>query len=211
MTQNLRDTIGLGKDQWSTAVDALTKDSKVYAYPGGNYANVATYGVLYTYAALVKATLPVTENSAISAQGMCPAGWHVPYANEWIGLFKSIALDTDTAYSLTPGVNWPIIEGNYDYPAMASKMRYESWWNVTAPSDSKSPVGPDPARRGMGLKGTGNGATLGITGIRAYYGATKTTVGGEICFLNVDVWDDSPRFEWRSAAWGLYPARCKKN
>ncbi|MBE6182463.1 MAG: hypothetical protein E7148_07200 [Rikenellaceae bacterium] len=50
-----------------------------YWYPAGNRENVATLGLLYSY---TTATSGNTEANTEQVQGICPAGWHIPTADE---------------------------------------------------------------------------------------------------------------------------------
>ena len=54
-------------------------------YPRNNSSNVATYGYLYNWKAVMRNASP--SNSVPSGvQGICPTGWHVPSDAEWVQL-----------------------------------------------------------------------------------------------------------------------------
>lgn len=50
-------------------------------YPDGNSANVATYGYLYNWPAVMNNAEPTNENPS-GVLGVCPTGWHVPSYDE---------------------------------------------------------------------------------------------------------------------------------
>ncbi|MBQ6156066.1 MAG: choice-of-anchor J domain-containing protein [Bacteroidales bacterium] len=54
---------------------------RLYA-PGGNTANVATYGYLYNWPAVMNGS-ESSDATPSGVQGPCPTGWHVPSSNEW--------------------------------------------------------------------------------------------------------------------------------
>ncbi len=51
-----------------------------YWYPAGNRDNMATLGILYSYATATKGN--TSGDSTEQLQGICPAGWHIPTAEE---------------------------------------------------------------------------------------------------------------------------------
>lgn len=51
-------------------------------FPGGDSANVAKFGYLYNWLAVVKQTFPEVGQVSV-IQGICPDGWHVPDDTEW--------------------------------------------------------------------------------------------------------------------------------
>ena len=53
--------------------------------PNNDPANVAAYGYLYNWNAVMNGAEPSTANPS-GVQGICPYGWHVPSGNEWIQL-----------------------------------------------------------------------------------------------------------------------------
>jgi len=70
-----------------------------FAY-GDNQSNVATYGRIYTWAAVMNGAASSNSNPS-GVRGVCPAGWHVPSDNEWkqmemnLGMTQSEADNTD--------------------------------------------------------------------------------------------------------------------
>ncbi|GHV10658.1 hypothetical protein FACS1894162_5270 [Bacteroidia bacterium] len=75
MTENLRET------KYSDGTD-LVQDNTGYQYPNKDQANVATQGLLYTWAAATNNENASTDNQAGAThdaiQGICPDGWHLP-------------------------------------------------------------------------------------------------------------------------------------
>jgi len=51
-------------------------------YPNGNANNVAVYGYLYTWSAVMNGASSSSANPS-GVQGICPTGWHVPSRAEW--------------------------------------------------------------------------------------------------------------------------------
>ncbi len=58
-------------------------------YPANDSANVAVYGCLYNWPAVMKGAVVSEENPA-DVQGICPKGWHVPSGSEWSQLINSV-------------------------------------------------------------------------------------------------------------------------
>ena len=56
--------------------------TKYYFTYGDNESNVATYGRLYTWAAIMNGVSSSNSNPS-GVQGVCPDGWHVPSESEW--------------------------------------------------------------------------------------------------------------------------------
>ena len=127
MAENLRTTryangtaIGLGND-FSTTTAYLY-------YPNDDSSNVATYGYLYNWAAVMHWASSSTANPS-GVQGVCPNGWHVPSDAEWTQL---------TDYMRTqPGY---MASGNADHLAKALAATWG--WNS---SDEPDAPGNDPS------------------------------------------------------------------
>jgi uncharacterized protein (TIGR02145 family) len=73
-------------------------------YPGNNSSNVSTYGYLYNWAAVMHGAASSNANPS-RVQGICPAGWHVPSANEWTAL-TSFVYSHRSAYACYGSINW---------------------------------------------------------------------------------------------------------
>lgn len=63
-------------------------------YPGGDSANVAKYGFLYNWLAVVKQN-SLEESQTVVVQGICPLGWHVPDDSEWTELTDFVSNQDD--------------------------------------------------------------------------------------------------------------------
>ncbi|GHV12728.1 hypothetical protein FACS1894162_8780 [Bacteroidia bacterium] len=110
MTENLRDSADLTNQVNVTATDYATK---AFQYPNKAVANVATQGLLYTWAAATGRTGISTDEAAVNVttdtliQGICPTDWHIPTDAEWSELETVIALDATNNYATDGAVAWP--------------------------------------------------------------------------------------------------------
>jgi len=71
-----------------TAIAAGTEASTTVPYryaPGNNESNVASYGYLYNWPAVMNGASSSDANPS-GVQGICPNGWHVPSSTEWMQL-----------------------------------------------------------------------------------------------------------------------------
>lgn len=59
-------------------------------YPNGNASNVATYGYLYNWKAVMRRSSSSSSNPS-GVQGICPTGWHVPSDAEWTQLTNYVS------------------------------------------------------------------------------------------------------------------------
>ncbi|GHV12741.1 hypothetical protein FACS1894162_8790 [Bacteroidia bacterium] len=111
MTENVRDSAGLTY-QVNVAADNYTL--KAYQYPENEGANVATHGLLYTWAGATGRASISTNEAAVGVttdtliQGICPADWHIPTDAEWSELETVIALDATNNYATDAAVAWPL-------------------------------------------------------------------------------------------------------
>ena len=84
MKENLRNTHYAD----GTEIEHSNMDSETtayYDYPNGNANNVATYGLLYNWKAVMHNDASSDANPS-GVQGICPNGWHVPSLAEWAQL-----------------------------------------------------------------------------------------------------------------------------
>ena len=81
MKENLRTRKYADNTPISLGTTASTTDAYRY-YPNNDSANVATYGYLYNWVALMHGA---GASNAIpsNVQGVCPDGWHLPSQGEW--------------------------------------------------------------------------------------------------------------------------------
>ena len=92
MKENLRTT----RYADGAAIDpgASTSTTTAFRYaPNGDTSNVATYGYLYNWAAVMKGASSSATPSGV--QGICPEGWHVPSDAEWDTLTNYVGSQTD--------------------------------------------------------------------------------------------------------------------
>jgi len=75
--------ISLGNSTTSTS-------TKYRYYPNNNSSNVATYGYLYNWPAVMNGASASSANPS-GVQGVCPNGWHVPSDAEWIQLTNYVS------------------------------------------------------------------------------------------------------------------------
>ncbi len=84
MAENLRTT----KYSNGTTIEDVTSTSIETAYrcaPNDDMNNVATYGYLYNWVAVMNGASSSNANPS-GVQGICPVGWHVPSDAEWTQL-----------------------------------------------------------------------------------------------------------------------------
>ena len=61
-----------------------------YYYPNRDILNVAEYGLLYNWKAVMRNSLE-SDSIPSGVQGICPIGWHVPSDAEWIAMTDYVA------------------------------------------------------------------------------------------------------------------------
>ena len=97
---NVYNTVQIGEQCWmrenlkttkyanGTTIPLGTETSYEVAYryyPNGNSNNVAEYGFLYNWSAVMNGSASSDANPS-GVQGICPTGWHVPSDAEWTEL-----------------------------------------------------------------------------------------------------------------------------
>lgn len=134
--QNLKAT--LYPDGTTEIPDAMAYQSS--QHPDAD-ANVTTYGRLYTWASAVNAAADgsITPDASGYVQGICPAGWHIPTAEEMAALKALPAEDIRTSgFWSQPNTNTNVTEFTA-LPAgiyKASLTRFEGmgtqtdWWSM---------------------------------------------------------------------------------
>jgi len=84
MAENLRST--RYADGTPIVLGTISSETTPYRYaPDNNANNVATYGYLYNWAAVMQWASSSNANPS-GVQGICPTGWHVPSDAEWTQL-----------------------------------------------------------------------------------------------------------------------------
>ncbi len=114
MRENLRATHYA--DGTSIPVGSTTSHNVGYRYvPNNDTNNVYTYGYLYNLKAALNAVLTSTNNPS-GVQGVCPTGWHVPSADEWMQLVDYVSEQDEyvcdgIAKSLADTIGWHTYSG----------------------------------------------------------------------------------------------------
>ena len=93
MKENLK-TSHYADGTYIPVADTISHSISYRYFPEDDSSNVSTYGCLYNWAAVMNG------NSASSAvpsnvQGVCPTGWHVPSAAEWIVMQDYVGAQND--------------------------------------------------------------------------------------------------------------------
>jgi uncharacterized protein (TIGR02145 family) len=109
MTQNLRSTQTVQGGDMKTVTlyisGAISNTSILYHYPDMNTSILTThpeYGLSYTWAAANIGVEPTNEDpNPVNRQGICPTGWHLPNADEWVALESVISASVLGEYSET--------------------------------------------------------------------------------------------------------------
>ena len=96
----------------------FTSDSTSWCYDN-DAANCAKYGRLYTWAAAMDSAGIIPGNTAngcgyrkkcnlgnVKVRGVCPEGWHLPYATEWIALFDAVGGKATAGIMLKSTEGW---------------------------------------------------------------------------------------------------------
>ncbi|GHV10885.1 hypothetical protein FACS1894162_5770 [Bacteroidia bacterium] len=179
MTENLRDSAGLTYQKNVTATDYATK---AYQYPNNSGANIATLGLLYTWAAATGRTGISTEegdvasNPAAPVQGICPTDWHIPTDAEWSQLEVVIATDASNNYATDVAVAWPTSRNTETgwrpttaVAGLGNKMRAQGTGGV-APyvPTSNAYDAADKDKRGFAAKFTGNVSAGAVNAFDTY-------------------------------------------
>ena len=140
---NVYNTVQIGEQCWmrenlkttkyanGTTIPLGTVESYEVAYryyPNGNSNNVAEYGFLYNWAAVMNGSASSDANPS-GVQGICPTGWHVPSDAEWTELTNYVK--SQSQY---------VCDGDEDNIAKA--LASETGWNS---STDNCAVGNNPS------------------------------------------------------------------
>ncbi|MBQ7489975.1 MAG: fibrobacter succinogenes major paralogous domain-containing protein [Bacteroidales bacterium] len=134
MRENLRTTKYADNTPIQLGSSTSTTVAYIY-YPGNSSSNVATYGYLYNWKAVMN-TASSSNSVPSGVQGPCPNGWHVPSDAEWTILTNYVSSQPSYHYSVTAtyiakslasNANWYnysygniYIIGNHTYPNNAT-------------------------------------------------------------------------------------------
>ena len=135
MKENLRTT----KYADGTSISQGSTSSEITAYwyyPNDNSANKSTYGLLYNWKAVMRNSSSSSTNPS-GVQGICPTGWHVPSAPEWMQLKNYVASQSEYLCEGTTNGNYPNIA-----KSLAGTTGWDSSTNTCAvgntPSDNNA-------------------------------------------------------------------------
>ncbi|MBP5711146.1 MAG: fibrobacter succinogenes major paralogous domain-containing protein [Bacteroidales bacterium] len=124
MKENLKTThysngATITKQTASTCTSDFPYNAYQYYYEyGDNHSNVATRGLLYSWAAVMNGAGSSTNNPS-GIQGICPSGWHVPSNAEWCELENYVE----------PGIDVNCNSTGYR-GSMAKKMAAPIYWDA---------------------------------------------------------------------------------
>jgi uncharacterized protein (TIGR02145 family) len=95
MIQNLKTSrFADGEDIPMGGVDEFSEDSPYRYAPDANSMNVARYGYLYNWPAVMHGESS-SGSSPSGVQGICPKGWHVPSKAEWDQLVSFVGTKSE--------------------------------------------------------------------------------------------------------------------
>ncbi|MBR6064146.1 MAG: hypothetical protein IKP54_08345 [Bacteroidales bacterium] len=200
---NIYNTLQLGNQCWmkenlktthyangtSIALGSSTSTSTAYRYnPNNNATNVATYGYLYNWKAVMRNSSSSSANPS-NVQGICPNGWHVPSDAEWIQLTDFVSGQSQ------------YICGN-DNTNIAKALASSTGWNS---SSENCAVGNNPnANNSTGFSALPSGSYTG-----SYYSFNNgaylwsTTHGS-----NSDAYECSVYYANAINGWNYYGTQC---
>ena len=91
MKENLRTTRYANGSTITLITSTVSSTTNKYRYyPGNNINNVATYGYLYNWAAVMNGAASSSANPS-GIQGLCPNGWHTPSTAEYNELLNYVS------------------------------------------------------------------------------------------------------------------------
>ena len=178
MRENLRTT------KYADGADILA--SNCY-YPNDDASNVATYGYLYNWSAVMNGASSSATNPS-NVQGICPDGWHVPSTAEWEQLATYL---TSTKSTHSDG------EGSYTYrcndeeTAIAKALASATGWETSTASCGVGNALSPNNRSGFGAMPAGDSGSRHDFGQSSYFWTTNVssteTTFALFCGLNYEV------------------------
>ena len=93
MKENLK-TSHYADGTYIPIADTISHSISYRYFPEGDSSNVSTYGCLYNWAAVMNGNSASTAVPS-NVQGVCPTGWHVPSAAEWIVMQDYVGAQND--------------------------------------------------------------------------------------------------------------------
>ena len=169
-------------------------------YPNGNSANVADYGYLYNWPAVMNGSLSSSANPS-GVQGICPNGWHVPSDAEW----------TELTYYVSRQSQY-VCGNNTAYIGKA--LASEEGWNS---STDYCAVGNNPiANNATGFSARPasdyTGYYLNFGNYAHFWGATQSNgSNGNYAYYRYLYYDYTGVFRGNSSKRSGYSVRCVRN
>ena len=93
MKENLK-TSHYADGTYIPVADTISHSISYRYFPEDDSSNVSTYGCLYNWAAVMNGNSASTAVPS-NVQGVCPTGWHVPSAAEWIVMQDYVGAQND--------------------------------------------------------------------------------------------------------------------
>ena len=182
---NTYNTVQIGDQCWMKEnlrtthyADGTTVASR-YA-PNNDESNVATYGYLYNWPAVMHGSASSSSNPS-NVQGICPAGWHMPSDAEWTQLTTYVH---DNGYQCTDcnGSNyWSHVD------CIAKALAAQTDWN-SYNNDACAPGYDLSTNNATGFSAVPAGYYCGgyYFGLDAYYWTTSQFNSSEAYFRSLD-------------------------
>ncbi|GHV12666.1 hypothetical protein FACS1894162_8710 [Bacteroidia bacterium] len=222
MTENLRDSAGLTRQ---TNVPSANYTLLAYQSPNNSGANIATHGLLYTWAAATGRTGISTDEAVVNVttdtliQGICPAGWHLPTDAEWSELETVIATDGANNYATDGAVAWPAANSSTTgwrpsaaAASLGNKMRDVSGAGATVYTPTSNAYDAANGKRGFAalLAGYVGAGTPYNFGTAASFWAASSSTADNAWRRSVNSTQGGVVRNATAKSYG-YSVRCKKN
>ena len=206
---NTYNTVQIGDQCWMKENLRTTHYADGTAIPAGTHryapnndeSNVATYGYLYNWPAVMHGAVSSSSNPS-NVQGICPAGWHVPSDAEWTQL---------TTYVHDNGYQCPECNGsNYwsHVDCIAKALAAQTEWS-SYNNDACAPGNDLSTNNATGFTAVPAGYYCGgyYFGLDAYYWTTSQFNSSEAYFRSLDYCSD---YVWKGSDYKNqgYSVRC---
>ena len=185
---NTYNTVQIGGQCWMKENLRTTHYADGTAIPAGTHryapnndeSNVATYGYLYNWPAVMHGSASSSSNPS-NVQGICPAGWHMPSDAEWTQLTTYVH---DNGYQCTDcnGSNyWSHVD------CIAKALAAQTDWN-SYNNDACAPGYDLSTNNATGFSAVPAGYYCGgyYFGLDAYYWTTSQFNSSEAYFRSLD-------------------------
>ena len=181
-----------------------TSNDEPYRYaPNNNESNVATYGYLYNWPAVMHGASSSSSNPS-GVQGICPTGWHVPSDAEWTQLTDYVCSQSEYVCSNT---------NTYIAKALASSTGWNSSTNTCAVGNTTSgnnTTGFCALAASCYPNDFGNlGYNLGISFIASFWSATEN--GNSLAWPRCLVYEGAEVTRITSGKTFGYSVRCLRD